>query len=108
MPKRKKYLDELTTTSGDEAFDVVPDDSGITSVEVTLDPEPAPEVARSVQLSPYEGCVIWGSWRGIGPGWWEVAGGKLIRVPDAHQLHPSKKRLDHLPGNLIPDEMELA
>lgn len=66
------------------------------------------EVAKPVQLSPYEGCSVWGSWRGGPECWWEVTDGKLVRVFDSWHLSPSKPRLDHIIGNKIPDEMELA
>lgn len=107
MPKRKtiEEIEEIDTpTEAHEA--VIDDETGLpwdTAEDVSL-----PEDTKPVQLSPYEGCVIWGSWRGSAEGWWEVTDGKLVRVPDAHQLHPWKRRLDHLPGNIVPSEMELA
>lgn len=62
----------------------------------------------SAELHPWEGCSVWGSWRGGPEGWWEVTDGKLVHVSTSEQLHPWKQRLDHIPGNKIPDEMELA
>jgi hypothetical protein len=100
MPKRKfEDVEDL------ENFTDMP--SGL---EETIEPAEVPEevIEPPAAPHPFEGCSIWGSWRGSPDSWWEVASGKLIRIPNAHALHPTRKRFDHLPGNIIPPDLELA